>query len=568
MGEREELRFTGNWFIDAGILGFVNLMEEVYGWDLEELQRRIKEEPEKVYYGYFPLAYIFRRSVISGIYKQQRELRNLIKKAETKKQKTINKLSDKEKKLNSEKSAKKIQKIQEDISKLQQQVTELDEFISELAEYISLLEDMQIKIRQEFKKRVEEVLKDYMKFSDQYHNYFIDSEWVYHVVPKDMTTELNEKLKDILENAVELKLLTVSKKPNDMERILKMLPDNNQFVIHPNANERNFYLYNPTKRDEYTVLMYLMGLLHEDVDKIKLLLGIKYKEGEEDKLRGRLTKFLNLSKQNNLDPIDFIREIENALNTGISKSKALNNIFRKYKVHASREELRESLSSIYTNFKDTINRRGQLITYEIFPDSTINPFLFSPGEFPNVSYTSLPGIKELKKLLPAGFPVYILFLTFFESFFPIYGNGIMFYTPEIVSCYSINKRIRTKIEVSKGKLQGRLLKITWSAIIDELVETKSKFSLENMYLIEANVGKNKLNYVEYIGIPKLHASILLDDQIREALNTSLSVNASNIWLLEEFLRQRPLYPVITKHVWNGIKNNGYINRRASFYALS
>ncbi|MDI3502812.1 MAG: hypothetical protein PWR09_937, partial [Archaeoglobi archaeon] len=29
-----ELQFTGNWFIDAGILGFVNLMEEVYGWDL------------------------------------------------------------------------------------------------------------------------------------------------------------------------------------------------------------------------------------------------------------------------------------------------------------------------------------------------------------------------------------------------------------------------------------------------------------------------------------------------------------------------------------------------------
>ncbi|MBI2139264.1 hypothetical protein HYU13_06755 [Candidatus Woesearchaeota archaeon] len=29
------LQFTGNWFIDAGILGFVNLMEEVYGWDLE-----------------------------------------------------------------------------------------------------------------------------------------------------------------------------------------------------------------------------------------------------------------------------------------------------------------------------------------------------------------------------------------------------------------------------------------------------------------------------------------------------------------------------------------------------
>jgi len=28
---QKELEFTGNWFIDLGILGFVNLMEEVYG---------------------------------------------------------------------------------------------------------------------------------------------------------------------------------------------------------------------------------------------------------------------------------------------------------------------------------------------------------------------------------------------------------------------------------------------------------------------------------------------------------------------------------------------------------
>ena len=565
MGEGEELRFTGNWFIDAGILGFVNLMEEVYGWDMGELQRRIREEPEKVYYGYFPFAYMFRRSIISGIYKQQRELRSLIKKAETKKQETINKLSDKEKKLKSEKSSKKTQKIQGDIKRLQQQVNELDRLIYRLSGHISLLEEIQIKVKQEFKKRVEEILKDYMGFSDQYNNYLINSEWVYHVVPKDMTTELNEKLEDTLDHAVKLKLLTVGKKTNNVERILKMLPDNERFVIHPNANERNFYLYNPPKEDEYTILIYLMALLREDIDKIKLLLGIKYKR---DSFRERLAKFLGLCKQNNLSPTSLVHEIESAINIGIPKSKALNHILKKYKVQASKEELREFLSDIYTNFRDIINRRGQLITYEMFPDSTINPFLFSPGEFPNVSYTSLPGIKELKKLLPAGFPAYILFLTFFESFFPVYGNGIMFYVPELVSCYSINKRIRTKIELSKGNFQGRLLKIAWSAIIDELVETKSRFSLENMYLVEANVSKNKLNYVEYIGIPKLHASIILDDEIREAINTSLRLNDSNTWLLGEFINQKPLYPLILKHIWNGIKENNFINWKASLYALA
>lgn len=56
----KELAFTGNWFIDAGILGFVNLMDEVYGWDLRELQKRIKKNPKVVYYGYFPFAYLFK----------------------------------------------------------------------------------------------------------------------------------------------------------------------------------------------------------------------------------------------------------------------------------------------------------------------------------------------------------------------------------------------------------------------------------------------------------------------------------------------------------------------------
>jgi hypothetical protein len=39
------LQFTGNWFIDAGILGFVNLMEEIYGCNLLDLQNKFSEEP-------------------------------------------------------------------------------------------------------------------------------------------------------------------------------------------------------------------------------------------------------------------------------------------------------------------------------------------------------------------------------------------------------------------------------------------------------------------------------------------------------------------------------------------
>ncbi len=57
----EPLEFTGNWFIDAGILGFVNLMEEVYGWDLETLQNEIQKEPKQKIEIRFTYAFWYKR---------------------------------------------------------------------------------------------------------------------------------------------------------------------------------------------------------------------------------------------------------------------------------------------------------------------------------------------------------------------------------------------------------------------------------------------------------------------------------------------------------------------------
>ncbi|MBC7109556.1 MAG: hypothetical protein H5T46_00855, partial [Archaeoglobi archaeon] len=59
-GESNELRFTGNWFIDAGILGFVNLMEEVYGWDLEELRKFALESTNVRLYSVFAYAFWYK----------------------------------------------------------------------------------------------------------------------------------------------------------------------------------------------------------------------------------------------------------------------------------------------------------------------------------------------------------------------------------------------------------------------------------------------------------------------------------------------------------------------------
>ncbi|MCW1298083.1 MAG: hypothetical protein OH351_02220, partial [Candidatus Parvarchaeota archaeon] len=46
------MEFTGNWFIDAGILGFVNLMEEVYKREFDEIVTKPIQK-EEFYYAYF-----------------------------------------------------------------------------------------------------------------------------------------------------------------------------------------------------------------------------------------------------------------------------------------------------------------------------------------------------------------------------------------------------------------------------------------------------------------------------------------------------------------------------------
>ena len=49
------LEFTGNWFIDAGIMGFVRLMEDVYGFSISELRELVKNNEKKSTTAFFPL---------------------------------------------------------------------------------------------------------------------------------------------------------------------------------------------------------------------------------------------------------------------------------------------------------------------------------------------------------------------------------------------------------------------------------------------------------------------------------------------------------------------------------
>lgn len=429
-----ELGFTGNWFIDAGILGFVNLMEEVYGWDLEELQKRIREEPEKVYYGYFPLAYLFYHSIYHKYIKNTQTLNAERSEAKKKLQETEGLLRDLEKEL-LESTEKERKKLKKKIEKTQKKAEKLR---GRIEESLSML-DKEKNILEREKKRLQEtsLLLVERTLSDASNNF--------------------ENIYDDISQAI------------------------GHYELQLPKDHRNFFLYNP-KKEPGIAFQYLYWLLRRDYEKLKEL------------------------------------------------------------------------------------KRGKPPTYERVPDSTINPFLYSPVEFPNVSYTKPLTVEQITEILPAEIPAYVVFLSFFNAFQWILGSYAMIYTSDLQSSYSINKRL--KLHIQSSQRGTGLFKLMWSAIIDEIVETKARFSLENLYIIEfENIENQKLKSVEYIGIPKLHASIILDDNIRDALNTPLTLRDSQIWLLGEFIKQRALYPLIAKHIWSAMKR-GYLNWRASLYALA
>jgi CRISPR-associated protein Cst1 len=434
---KDLLTFTGNWFIDAGILGFVNLMEEVYGWDLDELQNIYINDSPRLFYWFFPIGYLFYHSTIRGIYKKIQE---------------INKEIFKENGLN-----QKIREIKEEIKKLQDEITKttneqekkkLEKKLLKLNEKIATKLQKKDDMLSKIDKLRNELMKKKLEFKENVTNF------------RDFFNLEETKIKDLLPN----------------------------FNLNLPAIARNFYLFNSREVRENSFLAF---------------------------------RYLQLLCLENYEELDkFIKE-------KIPKSK----------------KAREGLS------------------YEVYPDSTVNPFLYSSSEFPNIGYTQHLKTIEIKRSLRLSLPIFISLLCFEHAFENYYEKknvvrNTFFYTNTLDVCYSINKRMRIKKEraLDKSKYQS-LLKMTLESVFDELVENKANFSMENMYLIEyEGIEEQKLINVEYIGIPKLQAAILLDDTIRENLNKSIQFRSKNSkedkyrWLVEEFIKGRPLYPIIMNHV--------------------
>jgi len=194
-------------------------------------------------------------------------------------------------------------------------------------------------------------------------------------------------------------------------------------------------------------------------------------------------------------------------------------------------------------------------------DRTINKFLFSQEKIKNVLYA--PMNYEIVCKMLRRYP--LVFLMCFEAAFEFLpGLGYYaFYSPDIEFTYDVNKRLR----VMKGHYKARMdiFRITWRAVIDSLYERHATWVLEDMYLVRyGGIKQQRLIDVEYIGIDKLRASLILNDKIRNSLNERLVIIKKedkkerlliNVWLIEKFLQGHSLFPMILMYFKHKVSDN-------------
>jgi len=451
------LQFSGNWIIDLGILGFVNLLEEIYNWDLQETLKRIEENKEIVYYGLFPFAYI-----CSEIKRKNSAIpRDLIK-----------------------------------------------SFIDEI-------------YRRQFESGKE-------IFDFTWENY----------ITRAAADLWKEK---IMENAIDSSKFKKGA-PGALKENLKKIEDFGKRFIKENRDEIKKFL---DKKGRFQKFKY------EDIKRFQKT-SIKKFEKYTDKFLKDAKKFKKM-----ISEIDkYINELWNNEvigNRDMPKERdafyriPIDNIYYKNFLFFNYSTgYKGQKESFYFAIAARLDQKETLTRM----DKTINKFLASYGEAPNIYYTPLK-TKHLINTIPYLF----VYLLCFDRAFEYYRNigYLVFYSNDISVTYEINKRLK----VRKSKLEAEedsnsIFRGTWQMVIDSIIEQESWWVLENLYLIKhrgVDTNSQRLIDVEYMGISRLQASVLVDDVIRENLNQRLQVeNTEYKWLFEEFIKNKHLMPLIMDHL--------------------
>jgi len=201
-------------------------------------------------------------------------------------------------------------------------------------------------------------------------------------------------------------------------------------------------------------------------------------------------------------------------------------------------------------------------------DKSLSPFVYSVSHFNNQLYGKPQTLKNIERIFGINPVGYIL--SFPLAFVWIRGKYYMFYSPYLEFTYAVNKKLKFLIEGSqKNNEKKSIFEITWSAIIDKVNEYKAISSLENMYIVEySGITNQQIQNVEYIGISKPQASLIIDDYIRDHLNKSIPTLKKDankrttwIWLLEEFVKSRSLMPHIINYIHGKISDDWKENEK-------
>lgn len=200
-------------------------------------------------------------------------------------------------------------------------------------------------------------------------------------------------------------------------------------------------------------------------------------------------------------------------------------------------------------------------------DKGLSPFTYSAEDFHNEFYGKPSTLTFLSYSCPLN-PVIILLS--FPWAFKNPSKNVFFYTPFLSSTYHINKKVAHLLENIGVNKRGSIFEKCFQTVMDSLHEEKALFALESLYILEfSHIENQQIKNVEYLGISKLNAKILFDNNLRKSINKSLLISSKQYNLLiESVIQEKPLFPIVLSHVYAAVNNpNTYLSVDTSFYSL-
>lgn len=232
------------------------------------------------------------------------------------------------------------------------------------------------------------------------------------------------------------------------------------------------------------------------------------------------------------------------------------------------EKILELFKNFINNYFVRKDKKVKALPFDLL-DKSLSPFIYSASDFNNQLYSMPMTLRNLEQVCVIN-PTYFI-LSFPYSFIWVQGKYYMFYSPSLGLSYAVNKQLKLMLmDIKENKnVMTSIFKVTWRAILDKLNEYRSASYLENLYVIEySDIQNQQIQNVEYIGISKLKATFLLDDIFRDALNKSIPTPWKDnngrriwIWLLEEFIKDKPLFPQLTNYTQGLIADTWTSNER-------